>query len=128
DALTVEYRAFGLPLPPASAKLIAYPFNDNTKIAGKWEPWTYGLAFLGKSGGKKDLVTVLEDTRQSKIRPSPDLAVVDPEPAFFKATGKTSKAGRQFSLIEKLLDEGRLYFVADGLPFAIQCQARGWNA
>jgi hypothetical protein len=151
DALTAEYRAFGLPFPPPSAKLAAYPFDDSIKLNGKRETKTYGLVFLIRPGSENQWPTIIQGTDQIQIWPIADLTVIEPEAAFSREIGKPSPTEKQYRLIEKLLREGRIcffyngfpsarqdwrlvtwpiggmHFFNDGLSFAIQCKARGWD-
>ncbi|HKI31086.1 MAG TPA: hypothetical protein VKA46_04420, partial [Gemmataceae bacterium] len=107
EQLVIDYRSFGLPLPPKEAKLARYKRSPGPVrlVNGKVQPEDYGLAFQLKPGSETEGPTLLQGTFQwqpSWVRQTQEL---DPKP-------------------EALKD---LSLSVDGLGLAIQCDDRGWH-
>jgi hypothetical protein len=107
DQLLVDYRTYGLPLPPAHAKLVRFQWPK-----GKQRPPTYCVGFLLRVTGDEPatmLVGVHVVSRDfGPISGPPDtIEVLEPKPEL----AKTIEFNSTF-----------------GLVFCLQCKARGWDA
>jgi len=103
--LLKEYKALGLPLPPATAKLVMFTSTSRVIVNGELQPQRFRLAFEVKPGTKDVKPVLFMGTREVQSDWTVDLRKIEPEPA---------------SVME-------LNFDADeSLILAIQCQERGW--
>lgn len=106
DALIVEYRDLGLPLPPKEAKLVRYESGGGGIVNGKVQPKRYALAFLTKAATRTEPPHFLLGTHVWSPSWNPAIRVVAPEPAAVRGLGLG---------------------IDSGLGLAIQCHARGWD-
>ncbi len=114
DQLLVDYRAYGLPLPPANAKLVRFESGGGGTVNGQRMPPTYMLGFLLESASKDKPALLFVGTQQHRCYYCTQADVVEPNRA----------AAKDFNTWCDLLN----CFPSNvGLAIALQCQARGWN-
>jgi hypothetical protein len=112
DSLLVDYRAYGLPMPPKDAKLVRYICGGGGVIDGKQQDDCYCLGFLVKPGSPKEPPTILlGTTKYQPVWPTKP-QVIEPE----RLSPKEAEA-------LPARDRGEW----GGLELAIQCKARGWD-
>ena len=116
DELLADYRAYGLPLPPADAKLVQFECGSGS-INGKPLPKTHFLAFLLRPGGKDKQPVLLVGTqeRHASQYEAKTLEIVEPRAELGKSLELNRFAEATFDM-------------NDGLAVALQCQARGWKS
>jgi hypothetical protein len=114
DSLLADYRGYGLPLPPADAKLVRFESGGRYVLNDKLMPPTYFLGFLLRPGTKKDPPVLLVGTDEVRLEPYQTVEVVQPTPELVKGLD--------------LRWWGRSPFEPNaGLALALQCKARGWD-
>jgi len=118
EQLVIDYRAFGLPLPPKDAMLVRYEAGGGGLVNGKVQPKVYAPAFLVKSGSETEGATLLWGSVERQLerwdgRPQE----IDPTPEAVKRLGRDGVELEFFRL-------GRF---GPELEFAIQCYDRGWH-
>jgi hypothetical protein len=106
DALLASYRGYGLPLPPAGARLVRYKAGGGSIVNRKVQPIIYGLAFEIKPATRTEGPCLLRGTQRRSPRWDWHLRPVAPEPDAVK---DVTVGGE------------------DGLALALQCHARGWD-
>jgi HEAT repeat protein len=105
EQLLIDYRAFGLPLPPKDAKLVRFDSGVTGGPGGPGQRKLYGLAFQLKAATRKEGPVLLQGPDQWKpgwVRQTEDF---DPRSEAVKD----------------------LWPGLHGLGLAIQCYERGWD-
>lgn len=113
DRLLAEYRAYGLPLPPATAKLVLVDSGWSTSVGGR-QVRLLQVGFLAGTGPTPPPL-LLGTTRQPPPRGRP-LKVIPPDPG--RVPWQRLRAGHQ----------PRHFELNAALAAAIQCKALGHHA
>jgi hypothetical protein len=115
DELLATYRKFGLPLPPAEAKLVHFEHGRGSgwsSEVGFYISTSTSLGFLLKPGAGKQSSVVLVGTEEHGAWQG--IKAVEPDP--------------KLALVVELVPWGVSVFgMNTGLATAMQCKARGWD-
>ncbi len=104
EQLLIDYRSYGLPMPPKDAPLVRCEWGRTEIVDGK--PYrSEMLAFLIKPGSPTEPRMFLQGTYEWLEESNPRVQVVKPDPDVLKVVSVST----------------------DGLNVAIQCHARGWD-
>jgi len=113
DVLLKNYKAFGLPIPPESAKLVR--IDTGWRTGDKGEQHIYVLGFLLNPGAEKEQLQFQVGTiRVSEVRGYKQIEDIPPSADIV-------------SEIRSEWSSTALGGLNVGLATAIQCKARGWN-
>jgi hypothetical protein len=113
--LLADYRAYGLPLPPADARLVRFESGGGSIANGKQTPPEYFLGFLLQPGTKDRQPLLLAGTQQLHVTSGRTVDPVEPKPELVDGLDVTYWDDPAFESNA-------------GLAIALQCQARGWDA
>jgi hypothetical protein len=106
DKLLEAYKAYGLPLPPADAKLVRYRYQGSwTTAEGKKPAPVHGLAFLLKAATQDEKAELLNWFWRGFASSNEKLEIVEPNAAVLTRIDSPSA----------------------GLILAIQCHSLGWD-
>lgn len=111
DSLLDDYRSYGLPLPPAGAKLIRFNHTWNCFYNGK-PMYRYGLGFLLPPVNDQMKRAVLYETSTQILEP--DLRIILVRTEQGKAVDSADLRDFSFDFESALLT-------------AVQCEALGWH-
>jgi hypothetical protein len=115
DQLLADYRGYGLPLPPADAKLVRFESGGRYILNDKLMPPTCFLGFLLRPGARDRPALLLVGTQEFRLDPFKTVEVVEPGPQLVKGIDLAWWGQATFDMNA-------------GLIVALQCQARGWHA
>jgi len=114
ESLLADCKSYGLPLPPADAKLVKYESGGRYILNDKLMPPTYFLGFLLSPGSKDKKPRLLVGTQEIELESSKTVEVVEPKPGLVKSLDLNCRGRSTFGMNA-------------GLVLALQCKARGWN-
>jgi hypothetical protein len=115
DQLLADYRAYGLPLPPADARLVRFESGGRGIVNGKRMPPEFFLGFLVQPENKEKQAVVLAGTREVRLWRRSTVEPVDPKPDLVDG-------------IDIRYHHDPVFESNAGLAVALQCKARGWDA
>ncbi len=115
DQLLEDYRGYGLPIPPADAKLVRFESGGRYILNDKLMPPTYFIGFLLRPGTKEKETLLLVGTQETRLDAFKTVEVVEPNAELIKSIELNWWGQSNFDLNV-------------GLVIALQCKARGWNA
>jgi hypothetical protein len=113
DGLAADYRSFGMPFPPQSAKLVRFVNQIGERIDGKWIKEKYRFGFLIKPSRSAAPATMLVEAEQYELNWDIKARVLDPD----------KMALREIEDLRHQSDSSG----GEGIVFAIHCKARGWD-
>jgi hypothetical protein len=115
DQLLLDYRGYGLPLPPDDAKLVRFESGGRYILNDKLMPPTYFLGFLLRPGIKDRPALLLVGTQEIQLESFKTIEFVEAKPELVKSLDPQWRGQATFEMNA-------------GLAIALQCEARGWKA
>jgi hypothetical protein len=122
DLLLADYRSYGLPLPPADAKLVRLDTGTTSyDKKNKPLPPTYFLGFLLQPATRDNPRLLLVGTQEVRLDAHTTVEIVEPKPSLVK------RIDLGFNWMNFVSWQQWTFPMNAGLAIALQCKARGWN-